>query len=200
VIVDQDAIYSVEDPHDRTAGDLLRFSGATGQQVVASASGSDDLRVFLDSTRAEATLIQINPASHRVPPPDGPAESSAGGSLNAAITNLVVRKLAEYVGHGPTKAHTFFRQNVIVVIMENTMTRGERNLVLDGMGEAVLEMKRKVQLGMRSELISAIEGLTDSKVIGFISGNHLDPDYAAEIFILDGPVLARASSPTGRSR
>jgi hypothetical protein len=32
-----------------------------------------------------------------------------------------------------------------------------------------------------------VERLTGRKVLPFISGNHVEPDIAAELFILDGP-------------
>jgi hypothetical protein len=38
---------------------------------------------------------------------------------------------------------------------------------------------------MREDLISAVERLTERKVIAFMSENHIDPDMAAEIFVLE---------------
>jgi uncharacterized protein YbcI len=39
---------------------------------------------------------------------------------------------------------------------------------------------------MRSDFNDVIERLTGHKVVAFMSGNHIDPDMAAEIFVLDG--------------
>ena len=41
---------------------------------------------------------------------------------------------------------------------------------------------------MEAEFRAAVERLTDRKVIAFISGNQIDPDIAAELFILDEPL------------
>jgi uncharacterized protein YbcI len=38
---------------------------------------------------------------------------------------------------------------------------------------------------MRLELSREIEELTGRKVIGFMSDNHLDPDLAVEVFVLE---------------
>lgn len=110
------------------------------------------------------------------------------GELNAAITRAVVRVHSQYVGRGPTKAQTFYRGPVVVTVMENAMIKAERSLVNDGELETVLGMRRKFQRTMRDDLVSETERLTGHKVIAFMSDNHVEPDLAAELFFLDGPV------------
>jgi uncharacterized protein YbcI len=39
---------------------------------------------------------------------------------------------------------------------------------------------------MKEDFTEAVERLTGRKVVAFISGNHVDPDLAVEMFILDG--------------
>ena len=51
--------------------------------------------------------------------------------------------------------------------------------------EAVLDLRRRWQRVMRVELSAEIEELTGRKVIGFMSDNHLDPDLAVEVFVLE---------------
>ena len=41
---------------------------------------------------------------------------------------------------------------------------------------------------MEADFCAAVERLTGRKVLAFISGNHIDPDIAAELFILDSPL------------
>ena len=41
---------------------------------------------------------------------------------------------------------------------------------------------------MEADFRVAVEWITGQKVLAFISGNHIDPDMAAQLFILDGPV------------
>jgi hypothetical protein len=38
---------------------------------------------------------------------------------------------------------------------------------------------------MRADLVAAVERLTASTVRAFMSANHIEPDTAAEIFLLD---------------
>jgi hypothetical protein len=38
---------------------------------------------------------------------------------------------------------------------------------------------------MRSDCIAAIEALTDRTVTAFMSANHIEPDLAAEVFVLE---------------
>jgi uncharacterized protein YbcI len=105
------------------------------------------------------------------------------GELAARISNTVVRALARTTGRGPTKAKTTLGDNGIFVVLQNSLTRGEQNLT--DAGEAVLDQRRRWQRIMRDELSQEIEKLTGRKVIGFMSHNHLDPDLAVEVFVLE---------------
>jgi uncharacterized protein YbcI len=107
-----------------------------------------------------------------------------GGALSAAISETVVRLLAENTGRGPTKAHTTIDGDLIVVVLQNSLTPGERFLADDNRGEQVLDMRRAYQDAMRTDCIAAIENLTSRTVTAFMSANHIDPDLAAEVFIL----------------
>jgi uncharacterized protein YbcI len=109
-----------------------------------------------------------------------------GGELNAAISNAVVALLSEYTGRGPTKAQTTIRNNVVVVVLHDTLTKGERALVSRGRSEKVLELRSEFQSAMREEAMKVIAQITGRKVTAFMSANHIDPDLAAEMFILDG--------------
>ena len=107
------------------------------------------------------------------------------GELAARISNTVVRALARTTGRGPTKAKTTLGDNGIFVVLQDSLTRGEQNLTDAGEGEAVLDLRRRWQRVMRDELSREIEELTGRKVIGFMSDNHLDPDLAVEVFVLE---------------
>jgi uncharacterized protein YbcI len=110
-----------------------------------------------------------------------------GGSLPAAISNMIVKTMREYTGRGPTKARTTIRDNVVVVILEQTLTKGEHSLVAKGRGEKVLEIRHEYQEAMREESSAKVAELTGRQVVAMLSANHLDPDLAAEIYVLDQP-------------
>ena len=50
--------------------------------------------------------------------------------------------------------------------------------------DAVMQMRRTHQGMMRGELIDAVEEITGRKVVAFLSDHQVDPDYAAEVFVL----------------
>ena len=108
-----------------------------------------------------------------------------GGGLTVAISDAVVQLLHEYTGRGPTKARTTIDRDAIFVVLRDTMTKAERRLHEQGDGDLVLETRRRFQAGMRTDLVAAIEHLTARTVMAFMSTNHLDPDLACEVFVLE---------------
>ena len=106
------------------------------------------------------------------------------GELALAISNTVVKRLSATTGRGPRQAKTTLGDNAVFVVLQDTLTRGEHNLVEAGEGEAVLDLRRRWQRIMQSEGTRDIEELTGRKVVGFMSDNHIDPDIGVEVFIL----------------
>jgi uncharacterized protein YbcI len=115
--------------------------------------------------------------------------------LNRAIANAVVRSHSRIVGRGPTRANSFYRHNVIVVVAGDFLTPGERSLAAGGDEQSVHRLRSEFQQMMREELVSEVEGLTRRKVLALMSATHLDPDLAAQVFVLDGPVAAESPDP-----
>jgi uncharacterized protein YbcI len=107
------------------------------------------------------------------------------GATTAAISNAVVRLLAEYTGRGPTKAKTTLSRDLVVAVLQDTMTKAEHTLAKNGQAQSVLDMRHRFQMAMREDLIAAVEMNVERKVIAFMSGNHIDPDMAVEIFVLE---------------
>ena len=118
-----------------------------------------------------------------------------GGELALAISTAVIRELASTTGRGPMSAKTTFGDNAVFVVLQDTLTRGERNLVDAGESDAVLRLRRLWQNVMRGSCSRAIEDLTGRKVVGFMSDNHIDPDIAVEVFILEALAGDRATPP-----
>jgi uncharacterized protein YbcI len=118
--------------------------------------------------------------------PDAPSgEPQTQGELAQQISNAIVALMREYTGRGATQSRTYVHENLIVCVMHDSLTKGERSLVTGGEKQFVLEMRRKFQHTMRSEMIEIIERLTGRKVAAFMSDNHVDPDVAAETFVLE---------------
>jgi uncharacterized protein YbcI len=117
------------------------------------------------------------------------------GSDSAAISNAAVRVLSEYTGRGPTKARTTIDRDLVVVVFGDTLTKAETTLVEKGDGEFVLAMRHRFQNAMQEELQHAVEMVTERKVIAFMSANHIDPDLAVEVFVLEPQPDGNAEVP-----
>jgi len=109
---------------------------------------------------------------------------STGGSTNAAISNLVVSLFNRYTGRGPTKARTFLNDDLITVVLQDTLTRGEITLVEKDQRPLVLLTRKTFQDVMGDDLIAGVEEITGRTVFAFLSANHIDPDIAVETFLL----------------
>jgi uncharacterized protein YbcI len=115
------------------------------------------------------------------------------GPLSADISRLVVRLVAEYTGRGPTKARTTIRDDTIICVTQDNMTKAERRLAAEGETDLVVTIRRKFQTTMRDDLVGGVELLTGRNVLSFMSDHDADHDYAAEVFILDGPPVLEST-------
>src|SRR3954453_14924762 len=100
------------------------------------------------------------------------AELKSGGALLAALSNAVVRIVREYTGRGPSLARASIRDDVVLVLMQETLLKAEHSLISDNKGSLVIEMRRSFQQTMREELSAAVELLTGRRVIAFMSDSH----------------------------
>lgn len=114
---------------------------------------------------------------------------TAGGALHSAISNAVVGIVHEYTGRGPTRARTSIRDDVVVVVLQETLLKAERSLIADDKAELVVTMRRSFQQTMRAEMSKAVTELTGREVIAFMSDSNLEPDYAVEVFVLAPEVV-----------
>ena len=111
-----------------------------------------------------------------------------GGELNAAVTSALVGIHTHHLGRGPKTASTFHHGNVVVTFMNDVLTRAEKALAESGHQEMVGTIRHLYQQTMEPDFKAAVERLTGHKVLAFISGNHIDPDTAVELFILDNAI------------
>jgi uncharacterized protein YbcI len=127
-----------------------------------------------------------------------PAPPSTGELLEA-VSNMVVRIYADHVGRGPTKARAYADRDIIVCVMEDTMTTAEKTLVDSGRSAAVKQVRDALQETMRDDLVMGIEALTGRRVIAQTGTGTLEPDVTSDLFILDGQgPPAKSSAEPGR--
>lgn len=117
-----------------------------------------------------------------------PTTPLTGGELNAALTREVVRIHTANLGRGPNKSFSFHNGNVVVTVLQDVLTKAEQSLANNHHGEAVLAMRGLFQRTMAEEMKDSVERLTERTVVACMGDNHLDPDMAVEVFILDEPL------------
>ena len=113
-----------------------------------------------------------------------PWTSSENQGPSAKIATSTVQVMHQYTGRGPTKAKTTINENIVTVLLADTLTTGERKLVENGRADRVIQLRHDYQLVMRDDLVGVVERELDRKVIAFMSQNHIDPDLAVEVFVL----------------
>lgn len=113
------------------------------------------------------------------------SDGTATGAKAAAVSNAVVRLLSEYTGRGPTQARAYLSGDLVSVVLQDTLTRGEQSLVRAGRVEEVLATRKAYQLTMEERLVAAVEEILGRTVLAFLSANHVDPDVAIESFVLE---------------
>jgi uncharacterized protein YbcI len=101
------------------------------------------------------------------------------------ISTSAVQLLHEYTGRGPTKAKTLINDDLVTIVLADTLTKGESTLVENGKSDRVLQLRHDYQVVMRDDLIALVEDRLERKVIAFMSQNHIDPDLAVEVFVLE---------------
>jgi uncharacterized protein YbcI len=106
-------------------------------------------------------------------------------SVKVAIANLVVRTTSEYTGRGPTRARTYIVDDLVSVVLENSLTKGENRLVADGHHDKVEAMRLAFQKSMRDDLVTGVEDILGRRVRAFLSANHMSPDISIETFLLE---------------
>jgi uncharacterized protein YbcI len=129
---------------------------------------------------------------------DQQAEHQHGrGEIGAHISTGAVKLLSEYTGRGPTRAHTILNRDSVIIVLRDTLTKGERSLVAGGKQEEVQRTRYAYQQVMGDELTILVEEAVERKVIAFLSANHLNPDVAVEFFLLE-PEESPNGGPDGQ--
>lgn len=106
------------------------------------------------------------------------------GTMLTEISNGMVRLLKEFYGRGPTRAKSYFQDDLVVCVMRGGFSRVEQTLLDGGRGAAVIQQRMEFQELMRDRFCGIVEDVTHRRVIGFMSGNQQDPDLMCEVFIL----------------
>ena len=107
------------------------------------------------------------------------------GPGSAMISTAAVRVIRQYTGRGPTQAKTVITEDLVTILLADTLTQGERTLADADKADRVLRLRHDYQTAMSDDLIAIVERQLDRKVAAFMSQNHIDPDLAVEVFVLE---------------
>ena len=108
------------------------------------------------------------------------------GDVLTAISDGLVALLKEFYGRGPTRAKSYYQDDLVVCVLRGGFTRVEQTLMEGGREDSVVQQRMDFQDLMRRRFEKVVEDATGRRVIGFMSGNQQDPDLMCEVFIL-GP-------------
>ena len=117
----------------------------------------------------------------------------AGANVMQAVANEMVRVYKDQFGRGPTKTRAFFAgPDTILVVLQDSLTRAERNLVDMGEHQRLRDVRLFFQYASIEALCEPIERHTGRRVRSFVSGMDTLTDYSVEVFELypdgaDGP-------------
>ena len=132
-------------------------------------------------------MDQPRPELHAVP-------SDVRSSILAEVSREMVRLYKEQFGRGPTKARTDWAgPDVLITILEDTLTPAERNLTRLGEHQRVRDMRTFFQYATVADFCEPIERLTGRRVRSFLSAIDTQvAGLAMETFVLhpegyDGP-------------
>jgi uncharacterized protein YbcI len=121
-------------------------------------------------------------------------EQERAHNVSMEISNTMVRVYKEQFGRGPTKARTHWcGPDLITVLLEDTLTPAERNLVKLGEHQRLRDLRLFFQYASVREFCESIEQITGRRVRAFFSAVDTEVDgMAIETFVLypegeDGP-------------
>jgi uncharacterized protein YbcI len=106
------------------------------------------------------------------------------GDVLTAISDGLVALLKEFYGRGPTRAKSYYEDDLVVCLLRGGFSRVEQTLLEGGRGSSVISQRMEFQELMRERFEAVIADATGRRVIGFMSGNQQGPDIMCEVFIL----------------
>jgi uncharacterized protein YbcI len=111
----------------------------------------------------------------------------ATGNMRLAISNALVGIKKQLYGKGPVKAKTYINDSYVFAVLEGGLTRNEETLLAAGEQDLVRAYRLRFQEAVAQTITTAIEEVTNRKVLAYHSQIVFEPDRAFEIFVLDGP-------------
>ncbi len=123
--------------------------------------------------------------AHASVPVPGEPPSRPSGDLSR-LCGEVAGVFRRAWGRGPAKATGYWAgPNMLVLILENGHTEAEKSLRAAGHVDHLLGGRQLLQGMIEDELTASVERHLGRSVKTMMSATRLDPDLAAEIFVLE---------------
>jgi uncharacterized protein YbcI len=101
------------------------------------------------------------------------------------ISNALTKNHREHFGRGAGSVKTVINKGFVITFLEEIYTPLEKTLIGGGREDIVQEGRLAFQAMMRVTYTEIVEEATGRKVRAFLSQNHVGPDIAVEIFVLE---------------
>jgi uncharacterized protein YbcI len=108
-------------------------------------------------------------------------------TLQAGVSQVVVRTMKDLYGRGPTHAKTYICDEYVFCVMSGGMTRDEETMIRGGEQDAVRDYRLRFQSVIAPELVRRVEDVLGQKIVSYHSQVLFDPDRLIEIFVVDRP-------------
>jgi uncharacterized protein YbcI len=108
------------------------------------------------------------------------------GGVLAELSRTIVRLHKECFGKGPTKARSYWDEDVIVCVLADGFTPAEKTLIESGRGDLVREQRAAVHEAVKERFRSAIEGVVGRPVIAVMGATDEHAQTCSETFVLEG--------------
>ena len=121
------------------------------------------------------------------------SRNGQGHHHTLAISNALVRLISQRAGRGPTRVRTTLTPELAVVTIRDWLTTAEKNLLQHGHRALVLSGRAALSDGMREEACAAVEEITGSPVVAYLSTHDPEPDIAVAVFLFESPRRLRGA-------
>jgi uncharacterized protein YbcI len=103
----------------------------------------------------------------------------------ADVTNAIVRLHRQHYGKGPTRSKSYLLDDVLICVMQDVLTVGERTLAEAGDEDRVRYTRLAFADAMRDRFAEEVERIVGRPVLGFTSQVLVSRDVVIEMFVLE---------------
>jgi uncharacterized protein YbcI len=114
----------------------------------------------------------------------GSAGSGSDENLSRDVSRAMVKLFKDHIGRGPSHARAHIHEDLIVVVLRETMTKAERTLAGEGEEDLVRGVRHVLDGAFREDANAIIERLVGRAVSAFLSDHDVERDIVLQAFVL----------------